>query len=136
MCQKRLKISHASQILTHEPQILDLSQLFNYCCTYTFFEQVLCCPFVSGPNGLFSFMSRIYGGRITDNQMVTDCGIIEKVEHGDEFMADKGFPKVRYFTFLRYQMNDNRLYQRTSLTNNLILATASKLTITINEIIF
>ena len=42
-------------------------------------------------------MSRFYGGRITDNQMVTDCGIIEKVEHGDEFMADKGFPQVRDF---------------------------------------
>ena len=39
-------------------------------------------------------MSRFYGGRITDNQMVTDCGVIEKVEPDDEFMADKGFPKV------------------------------------------
>ena len=41
-------------------------------------------------------MSRFYGGRITDNQMVTDCGVIEKVEPDDEFMADKGFPKVKF----------------------------------------
>ena len=54
-----------------------------------------------GPNGLFSFMSRFYGGRITDNQLVSDCGVIEKVEPGDEFMADKGFPKVKvYFSYI------------------------------------
>ena len=32
-CQKKLEISHASQILTHEPQILVLSYLSNYYCT-------------------------------------------------------------------------------------------------------
>ena len=45
-------------------------------------------------------MSRFYGGRITDNQMVMDCGVIEKVEPDDEFMADKGFPKVCLFVLL------------------------------------
>ena len=32
--QKKLEISHASQVLTHEPQILVLSQLCNYYCNY------------------------------------------------------------------------------------------------------
>ena len=54
----------------------------------------------SGPNGLFSFLSKFYGGRITDSQLVTDCGMLNKIEHGDEVMADKGFPWVSYFGFL------------------------------------
>jgi hypothetical protein len=56
---------------------------------------------ILGPNGCFSFMSRFYGGRITDNQLVTDCGVIEKVEPDDEFMADKGFPKVNHLNCLK-----------------------------------
>ena len=52
-----------------------------------------------GPNLLVSFMSQLYGGRITDSQLTLLCGIIDLVEHGDEFLADKGFPQVRVFFF-------------------------------------
>ena len=36
LAKKKLEISHASQILTNEPQILFLSQLFNYYCKEVF----------------------------------------------------------------------------------------------------
>ena len=44
-------------------------------------------------------MSQLYGGRITDSQLTLLCGIIDLVEHGDEFLADKGFPQVRVIFF-------------------------------------
>ena len=41
-------------------------------------------------------MSKAYGGRITDSQIVFDSGMMEKLESGDSVMCDKGFPEVRY----------------------------------------
>ena len=46
------------------------------------------------PCGLISFMSRGYGGRITDAQITTQSGILDLLEPGDEVMADKGFPLI------------------------------------------
>ena len=39
-------------------------------------------------------MSRGYGGRITDAQITTQCGILDLLEPGDLVMADKGFPLI------------------------------------------
>ena len=49
---------------------------------------------ISAPNGLITFMSKAYGGRITDSQIVFDSGMMEKLESGDSVMCDKGFPEV------------------------------------------
>ena len=46
------------------------------------------------PCGLITFMSRGYGGRITDAQITTQCGILDLLEPGDLVMADKGFPLI------------------------------------------
>ena len=52
---------------------------------------------ISAPCGLITFMSKAYGGRITDSQIVFDTGMMEKLESEDSVMCDKGFPEVRYF---------------------------------------
>ena len=36
-------------------------------------------------------ISRAYGGRATDKFIVQDCGILNRLVPGDEFMADRGF---------------------------------------------
>ena len=41
------------------------------------------------PDGTITFISKAYGGRITDSQLTVDCGILKKLEPGDEWMADK-----------------------------------------------
>ena len=46
------------------------------------------------PCGLITFISKAYGGRITDSQLTVDCGVIDKLESEDEVMLDKGFPGV------------------------------------------
>ena len=47
-------------------------------------------------------MSKAYGGRITDSQLTVDCGVVEKVEYGDEWMMDKGFPQVKKFSMFEF----------------------------------
>lgn len=44
------------------------------------------------PNGFISFVSKAYGGRITDKEIVKTSGFYDILEHYDEVMADKGFP--------------------------------------------
>ena len=43
------------------------------------------------PNGFVTFISRLYGGHISDKAMIQDCGLIDLLEPGDVVMADKGF---------------------------------------------
>ena len=43
------------------------------------------------PSGAISFVSEAYEGSISDRKLVEVCGILEKLEPGDEIMADKGF---------------------------------------------
>ena len=50
------------------------------------------------PCGLISFISKAYGGRITDSQLTVDCGLLDNLEAGDAVMSDKGFPEVKIFT--------------------------------------
>ena len=43
------------------------------------------------PNGVISFLSGLYGGRISDKELTKQCGILQKLEEGDALMADRGF---------------------------------------------
>lgn len=47
------------------------------------------------PNGIVSFLSKAYGGRSSDSYITNDCGFLEKLEFGDEVLADKGFPDIK-----------------------------------------
>ena len=43
------------------------------------------------PSGAISFVSDCYEGSILDKKLVEVCGLLEKLEPGDEIMVDKGF---------------------------------------------
>lgn len=43
------------------------------------------------PSGAISFVSETYEGSISDRKLVEVCGLLEKLEPGDEIMADKVF---------------------------------------------
>ena len=43
------------------------------------------------PSGAISFVSEAYEGSISDRKLVEVCGLLQKLEPGDEIMADKGF---------------------------------------------
>lgn len=43
------------------------------------------------PAGTVSFISHGQGGLASDRKIVEDCGILDKFEHNDIYMADRGF---------------------------------------------
>ena len=43
------------------------------------------------PSGVVSFVSEAYEGSISDQKLVEECRLLQKLEPGDEIMADKGF---------------------------------------------
>ena len=43
------------------------------------------------PNGAISFISEAFEGPISDRQVVTDSNLLDLIEPGDLFLADKGF---------------------------------------------
>ena len=43
------------------------------------------------PYGLINFVSKGYGGRMSDRQIVEDSGFLNEVRRGEQVMADKGF---------------------------------------------
>lgn len=43
------------------------------------------------PTGGICFVSRAWGGRISDRQLIEESGFLDTIEEGDLVMADKGF---------------------------------------------
>ncbi|XP_069114764.1 uncharacterized protein [Argopecten irradians] len=43
------------------------------------------------PQGSISFLSKGYGGRVSDKFVTNDCGLLDKLGYGDIVLADRGF---------------------------------------------
>lgn len=61
------------------------------------------------PSGAISFVSDCYEGSISDKKLVEVCGLLEKLEPGDEIMADKGFLIQDKLAPLGIRLNDHLL---------------------------
>ena len=45
----------------------------------------------ASPSGGITFLSSLYGGSVSDNEITLSCGLLDKLDPGDSIMADKGF---------------------------------------------
>ena len=43
------------------------------------------------PSGAISFLSKEWGGRVSDKELVVSSGFLDKLDHGDEVLTDRGF---------------------------------------------
>ena len=43
------------------------------------------------PQGAITFISNGYGGRASDKFITNDCGLLDRIKHGDIVLADRGF---------------------------------------------
>ena len=43
------------------------------------------------PNGCVSFLSKCWGGSVSDKQLTQECGFLDKLTPGDTILADRGF---------------------------------------------
>ena len=69
------------------------SSLLSQACTFSAYKNRNTVKILIGvtPSGAISFVSDAYEGSISDRKLVEVCGLLEKLEPGDEVMADKGF---------------------------------------------
>ena len=43
------------------------------------------------PQGVISYVSKGWGGRVSDKYLTENCGILDKLQPGDQVLADRGF---------------------------------------------
>jgi hypothetical protein len=81
-------ILDCTEIKTQTPSALSLNSEFysHYKGTTTFK-----CLIGISPAGCVTFVSSLYAGSISDQNITRQCGLIPLLESGDSVMADKGF---------------------------------------------
>ena len=78
---------------TTEFQVERPSSLLTQSCTFPFYKNRNTVKVLIGiiPSGVIAYVSSTYEGSISDKKLVEVCGILEKLECGDDIMAEKGF---------------------------------------------
>ena len=81
-------IIDATELFIQKPSDLSLQSVTwsNYKSRNTLKGLVGICPF-----GGVTFVSELWAGSISDNELTLKCGLIDLLESGDNVMADKGF---------------------------------------------
>jgi len=81
-------ISNATEVYIEKPSNPEAQQLAfsTYKNTNTLKALV-----VITPSGSVCFLSDLYGGCISDKEITSKSGFIDKLQRGDEVMADRGF---------------------------------------------
>jgi len=76
-----------------EFQVQRPSSLLTQACTFSAYKNRNTVKVLIGvtPSGAISFVSEAYEGSISDKKLVDVRGLLDKLEPGDEVMADKGF---------------------------------------------
>ena len=76
-----------------ELQVERPSSLLTQSCTFSAYKNRNTVKVLIGilPSGVIAFVSPTYEGSVSDKELVRVCGILDKLECGDEIMADKGF---------------------------------------------
>jgi hypothetical protein len=84
-------IIDASEIHCEKP-----SSVKSQILLYSNYKSTFTVKFLVGvaPSCEVTFLSKCYGGRTTDGQIVTESGFVELLEPGDKVLADKGFPRI------------------------------------------
>ena len=65
------------------------------------------------PHGIISFISKGWGGRVSDKHLTKNCGLLNKLLPGDTVLADRGFDRKDRVLYYRYFTG---IYQRKETT--------------------
>ena len=81
-------ILDATEIRVEKPSLPQLQQV-----TFTNYKNTNTYKALVGisPSGVITFISKLYAGSISDNELTRNSGILDLLEPGDSVMADRGF---------------------------------------------